>query len=275
MPDVVVLKIGGDVLLDEAQRGGLGQNVKTLVDSGRQVVIVHGAGPQLSALQERLGIPINKVGGRRITDAPTLEVVKYIQAGQVNVDLVSTLTAAGVVALGFAGVSAGVVRAVKRPARVVSGCGEEPVDFGLVGDVASVNTGLIAQLLELGLVPVIASLGADTQGQPYNINADVVAGDVAAALHAESLVLATAIGGIFRDPEDPATRLDQLDEAAARQAIKDQIITGGMIPKVEESLKAMKAGVRSILIANVAEPGGLRRALDAPGALGTMLVGDR
>jgi len=272
---LVVLKIGGDVLLDERQRAGLGQNVKALVDSGRRVIILHGAGPQLSDLQQRLGIPINKVGGRRITDEPTLEVVKYIQAGQVNVDLVTTLSAAGVKALGFAGVSAGVVRAIKRPPRVVSGCGEVPVDFGLVGDVVGVNTELIAAIAELGVVPVIASLGADERGQPYNINADVVAGAVAAALRAEALVLATAIGGIFRDPDDPTSRLTRLSESEARQAIKDEVITGGMIPKVEESLKALHDGVQSILIADVAEPDALCQALAKPGAVGTMLAGDR
>lgn len=268
---LVVLKIGGDVLLEDNQRAGLGSNINDLIASGRQVVVLHGAGPQATELQNRLGIPVNKVGGRRITDAPTLEVMKYAQAGKVSVDIVSTLTAAGVTALGCAGVSAGIVQAVKRPPRVVSGCGDKPVDFGLVGDVEAVNTKLIAQLVQLGVVPVIASLGADTAGQPYNINADVVAGAIATELKAEALILATAIGGIFRDPDDPQTRLTTLNTQQARQAISDGVITGGMIPKVEESLLALQRGVGSILIADVAQPGGLRQALDQLGSAGTLL----
>ncbi len=274
MRDLVLVKIGGDVLLDETQRVGLGKNIRALRDSGRQVVVLHGAGPQATELQNKLGIPVNKVGGRRITDAATLQVMKYAQAGLVSVDVVSTLTAAGVPALGVSGVSAGLVRAVRRPPRVVSGCGDKPVDFGLVGDVTAVNSALVQKLVELDLVPVISSLGADSTGQPYNINADVVAGAMAAPLGAEALVLVTAVGGIFRDLDDPSTRLGKLAESEARQAIVDGVIAGGMIPKVEESLKALHAGVRSILIVDVAEPTAIRDALDAPGTQGTLLVGE-
>jgi len=274
MSDLVLVKVGGDVLLDEVQRLGLGQNICALRDSGRQVVVLHGAGPQATELQNKLGIPVNKVGGRRITDAATLQVMKYAQAGLVSVDLVSTLVAAGVPALGVAGVSAGLVQAVKRPPRVVSGCGDAPVDFGLVGDVTAVNSDLVAKLVALDLVPVISSLGADASGQPYNINADVVAAAMAAPLGAEALVLVTAVGGIFRDLGDPTSRLGQILESEARQAIADGVIAGGMIPKVEESLKAIHAGLGSLLIVDVADPTAIRDALDAPGARGTLLVGD-
>lgn len=271
MNPIVLVKVGGDVLLDAQQRQGLGQNIAALRSSGRQVVVIHGAGPQANALQQRLGIEINKVGGRRITDAATLQVMKFAQAGEVSVDLVSNLVSAGLPALGVAGVSAGLVLAKKRPARIVSGCGPDPVDFGLVGDVVKINSELIQSLLKLDLIPVIASLGADANGQAYNINADVVANAAATALKAESLVLVTAVGGIFKDLHDPASRLSALSPDQARAAIADGTIQGGMIPKVEESLKAMQQGLGSTLIIDVASKDGILQALESPGHAGTLL----
>lgn len=272
MQQIVLVKVGGDILLDPAQRHGLGKNLSALRASGRAVVVIHGAGPQATDLQKRLNLEVKKVGGRRITDAATLQVMKFAQAGEVNVDLVSTLVAAGLPALGLSGVSAGLIRAVKRPARVVSGCGDAPVDFGLVGDVVAINSDLIRSLLNLDLVPVIASLGADAQGQPFNINADVVANAAATALAAEVLVLVTAVGGIFSDLADPSSRLSVLSPTQARAAITDGTIQGGMIPKVEESLLAMEQGLGSTLIVDVKAPDAIRSALQNPGSVGSLLT---
>jgi acetylglutamate kinase len=198
--------------------------------------------------------------------------MKYILAGQVNVDVVSALTQAGVAALGVSGVSASLVRAHRRPPMAVSGGGDGPVDFGLVGDVDSVNTDLLLQLLRLGVVPVVASLGADEAGRVFNINADTVAASVSTQLKAEAMVMVTAVGGVYTDLNRPDSRMARLSKAQAQEAISSDVISGGMIPKVEEGLKALSNGVRAVVIADVGVPNNLCRALDEPGAVGTYLV---
>jgi acetylglutamate kinase len=274
LPRVVVVKIGGEILQDDKQRSGLGLNVRDLARGGRTVVLVHGAGPQTYELQDKLGIPVKKVGGRRIVDGATLDVTKQSLAGQLNVDIVALLTRAGVSALGVAGLSAGLVRARKQAPLLVAGAGDKPIDYGLVGDVESVGSELVARLLELGVVPVIAALGADEQGQVFEVSADAVAASLAAGLVAEALLLISASGGIRREIEHADTRIACMTASEARQAIASSAITGGMIPKVEEGLRALAAGVRSILITDTAEPGALSRALAQPGEIGTWIVAD-
>jgi len=272
MPSVVVVKIGGEILLDDKQRSGFGLNIRDLGRNGWTVVVVHGGGPQTYDLQDKLGIPLKKVGGRRIVDGATLDVTKQSLAGQLNVDIVALLTRAGVSALGVAGVSAGLVRARKQPPQLVAGAGDRPIDFGLVGDVESVDSGLVTRLLELGVVPVIAALGADEQGQVFDVSADAVAASLAAALAAEALLLISPTGGIRREIEHADTRITRMTASEAQQAIASSAITGGMIPKVEEGLRALAAGVHSILITDVAEPGALCQALAQPGTVGTWIV---
>ena len=179
---VSVIKVGGDVLLDSGQREGLAGNVRDLLDSGWQCVILHGGGPQVNMLQKLHGLTPNKVGGRRITGMDDLRVVKQALCGEVNVDLVSALLAARVPAFGCHGASGRLIEAEKRPPMVVSGAGDEPFDFGEVGDVTRINVKLIQGLLELKQVPVIASLGVGDDGRIFNINADTTVAALASAL---------------------------------------------------------------------------------------------
>lgn len=263
---IVVVKVGGDVLLSEPQRTGLAKNVRQLVDDGHNVVIIHGGGPQVTALQEKVGLVAKKVNGRRITSAADLVVVEQAICGEVNVGLVSTLLEAGVRAFGTHGASAGLFLATKRPPQLVNG---DAVDYGEVGDVKSVNADLVRGLCGLGVVPVIGTLGADERGRVFNINADTTAVQLARALKADVLLLVTAVGGVFKDLQDPSTRLGTLTPPQARALIADGTIQGGMIPKVEEALSILDEGVGAVAILNAQDHGAFRSALHGDGARGT------
>ena len=264
---IAVVKLGGDVLVGSALTAAAAEIARARA-AGRRLVVVHGGGPQTTELSRRLGIEPRLVGGRRITDAAALDVVKMVVAGRLNVDLVSALRAAGVPAVGLSG-SSGVVRALRRPPRVVSGSGGAPVDFGLVGDVEGFDRALLDALDAAGQLPVIACLGAGAGGEVLNINADVVASQLAAALGAAALIACTAVGGVRRDKDDPATRLPRLTVAEARAAIASGVVQGGMIPKLEEAFAPLAAGVRAV---HVVAPGEIAASLAAPGSVGTLLV---
>ena len=266
----VVVKLGGDVLAGPALAAVAGEIAKAgAADAGRRLVVVHGGGPQATELSRRLGIEPRIVGGRRVTDEATLDVMKMVVAGKLNVDLCAALRAAGVAAVGLSGTS-GVIRAKKRPPRVVSGGGDAPVDFGFVGDVVGFDVALLETLESAGRVPVIACLGADEAGGALNINADVVASQLAASLSADVLIACTAVGGVRKDKDDPASRLARLTVAEARAAIADGTVQGGMIPKLEEAFAPLEAGVAAV---HIVGPGEIARSLAAPGSAGTLLVG--
>lgn len=245
---LAVIKVGGDILLDDVQRTGLAKNIMGLIEQNWQVVILHGGGPQLSAMQSRCGIEPRKVAGRRITSKEDLVLVKQVLCGQVNVNLVSILQAQGVNAFGCHGASGKLIQAEKRPPTVVSGGGLEPIDFGEVGDVTSINTEVLNSLLAADLVPVIASLGINDNGDIFNINADTTVVQIAREMSAQLLIFVTGIGGIFQDIKNPASRFAQLDSAAARKHIDSGVIVDGMIPKVEEALSLLESGVDTIAI---------------------------
>lgn len=272
MTQTIVAKLGGAVASDAAQLDAIGRDLASLTANGAKVVIVHGGGPQVSAVSRSLGIEPNIVGGRRITDAATLEVVKYVLAGQMNIDFTTAFGRAGLRTVGISGVSSGLVAAVKRPPRVVSGGGDEPIDFGHVGDIVGVNDHLLRTLLDEGYTPVINSVAADSEHRVYNINADIAGTRIAAALNADHLVLLTGgVPGVLRDKDDLQTRIPRLTAAEARQAIADQVIVGGMIPKIEEGLNVLDR-VGALHILGAVEAGDLRQALDAPGTVGTAIV---
>ena len=266
--NLVVVKVGGDVLLDEPQRTGLGRNVKDLVDDGARVVIIHGGGPQVTALQERMGLKAHKIAGRRVTTREDLVVVAQAICGEVNVGLVSTLLAAGVRAVGTHG--AGLVRAAKRPPMEIAGHGL--VDYGEVGDVTHIDASLLRALLDAGAVPVVGTLGADERGRVFNINADTTAVALAKALGADALLLVTAIGGVRRTLDDPSSRVATITPASAQGLIADGTISGGMIPKVEEALSILDEGVGLVAILGAQDEGAFRSALSGDGKQGTRFV---
>ncbi len=262
---------GGEVVQGE-YLGAIAADVAEMRRAGRSVVVVHGGGPQATDLQKRLGQTPQIVAGRRITDAETLDVMKMTVAGKVNVDLCAALLAAGTKPVGLNGASALPVRAVKRPPRVVAGGGPDPRDFGHVGDVTGVNDALIGLLAQNGYVPVVACLGADEAGHVYNINADIVANQLAIKLDAVALLLVTDVPGVMRDIKDPASRIPRITIAEGKKAIEDGVVTKGMIPKLEESFAALKEGVRAVHIVGRLSRGDLSREVAEPGSVGTVLL---
>ncbi len=265
---------------DRASLKSVLEDVGRLVTKGWKLVLCHGGGPQANALQQRLGIPTNKVGGRRITDEDTLYVMKCVLAGAVAVDVVAACAAAGVDAVAISGVSGALVTARRCGPRRVSGGGDELVDFGLVGEVLEIRTGVIEALWQGGYVPVVNSLGIarelesdGARAMVFNINADTVASELAAALGVEHLFLMTSVPGVLRDKDDPSTRIPKLTAREARAAIAQGVIVGGMIPKVEEALTNIAKGIAKIHVLG-AGPGVLEIEAEQPGTCGTVLIRD-
>ena len=266
----VVLKLGGEVVASK-DLPVVASDIATLRKSG-PVVIVHGGGPQATKLQEQLGQKPQKIAGRRVTDAATLDVMKMVVAGWLNVDLCAALLAAGASPVGLHGASGRVIAAEKRPPRVYAGAGPDPIDLGLVGDVTGVNRELLSLLADAGHTPVLACLGAGADGSVFNINADIVATRVAVALGAKSLVLVSDVRGVLRDVADPASRIGRLTVAEGRELIASGVVKEGMIPKLEESFAAIDAGAKQVHIVGKLGPEDLFREVDAPGSVGTVLV---
>lgn len=269
-----VLKFGGDVVADPAKLAAVLQDVAQLTQAGWHFVLCHGGGPQGSALADRLGLPTRKVGGRRVTDDATLQVMKQVLAGEVNVDVTAAALGAGLRAVGVSGVSDALVSAHKRPPIVVSGGGDAPVDFGWVGEIDEIRMDLIAHLWEGGFTPVLNTLAVESSGpsrKVFNINADTVASALAAALKVDHLFLMTGVPGVLGDKDDPSTRIPKLNAADAQKAIAEGVIVGGMIPKVENALARLQDGVGAVHILG-AKGGDLQKEADAPGSCGTVLL---
>lgn len=275
-----VLKFGGDVVADTPKLVAVAGEIAELTQAGWRFVLCHGGNPQANSLSKRLNLEKKQVGGRRITDAATLQVMKQVLAGECNVDVIAAAAARGLDAVGVSGVSAGLVSAVRRPPKVFSGAGPDPVDFGFVGEITEIRPQLIRTLWEGGYTPVMNTLGVgpppddpEAPCQVYNINADTVASALAASLKADHLFLMTGVPGVLRDKDDPSTRIPRLTESEARQAIRDEVIVGGMIPKIEEALKNLALGVGAIHILG-AEAGALTAEAEQPGSRGTVLLAD-
>lgn len=271
----MVIKVGGELLAEKSagELAAIAADVKRLIDEGHRVVLVHGGGPQTTALQEALGQTPQIIGGRRVTDLAALDALLMVVGGKLNVAFVGALRRAGIMAVGLHGVSGGLIRCVRRPPKPVSGSDGQPVDFGYVGDVTGLNEGLIELLLGAGYTPVLACIGGDEEGRPYNINADMVANGVAKGLRAERLLLITNTPGVLADVKDPQSRIAKLTIAEGRRAIESGQVKGGMIPKLEESFEVLEGGeIEQVHILGQLGPGDLARAMAEPGSVGTALL---
>ena len=269
---LILIKVGGGIV-DSPVAAAVAADVATATARGDRVLMVHGGGPQATAMQRRLGQEPNVVAGRRITDAAALDVMKMVVGGQLNINLCAELLAAGCRPVGLHGASSQAIRGTKRPPVVVSGGGPDPIDFGEVGDVQGLNLELLGLLMDAGYTPVLACLAADASGRVLNINADIIANQAAKALGAHHLVLVTGAPGVLRDRDDPASRIATLTIEQARAAIADGTVQGGMIPKLEESMRVLEDGsVRAIHIVGNVAAGQLLREIDEPGAIGTALL---
>ena len=265
-----VVKIGGELASDRPKlAASVGAAVRAFLAAGVRVAVIHGGGPQATELTQKLGLTPKMVGGRRVTDEATLEVMKMTLAGQVSVDVAAAFRLAGVPAVCTTGVSAGLIDARKRPAKVITGAGPDPIDLGLVGDVTGVNTELFERLSGAGVVPVLGSLSGDAEGNVFNINADTVATRVAAKLKAAKLFLVSNVPGVLANKDDLATRLPTLTSAEAKEKIASGVIQGGMIPKVEESLAMLEEGIEAIHIVGIAPAHALLGEAEQAGSFGT------
>ena len=274
---VFVVKVGGRVAARPETLNALVEDVCMLQQVGIKVVLVHGGGPQASELSRQLGLEPQFVAGRRVTDAKTLEVAKMVYGGKLNTDILACFRAHETPAVGLSGVDGNLVAARKRPKKLVAEPGREPVevDYGFVGDIEAVDPKPLETLLAGGFTPVIACLGADAQGQVLNINADSMAEAVARALKAEKLVIVTDVEGLLKDAANPASLVSYTDVEEV-QAFKAQgTLTGGMLPKVEACLSALKGGVRRTHIINGLKLGALQREIFTNSGCGTMIVEKR
>jgi acetylglutamate kinase len=250
LPNRLVIKLGGEIILNRAGLDALAREMALLVSDGTSLVVVHGGGPQADALAARLGHRVRKVAGRRVTDDDALEVAKMVYGGSINLELLAALRRHGARPVGISGVDGGTIIGRRRsPTLIKDPTGvEQVVDFGHVGDIAEVDTTLIDLLTERGYVPVVASLAADREGNLYNVNADTIAQALAVALQADRLVLVTNVSGIMRDPADSSTLIRRCDVWQLRDLITSGVISGGMLPKAQNCIEAIEAGVRAVQI---------------------------
>jgi acetylglutamate kinase len=232
----LVIKYGGAAMEKADLKQQFARDVLLLRLIGIRPVIVHGGGPQIGALMKRLGKEPRFVGGMRVTDPETMEIVEMMLGGKINKEIVGLINVHGNHAVGLSGKDGNLLRARRRLHRMPDG---STADIGLVGDVEAVNGDMIRLLVESGLIPVIAPIGVGANGETYNINADLVAGDVAAALRAEKLIHLTDVQGINGEDGKLISRLTKRD---AERLIKSGVVDGGMLPKVESSIKALEGG---------------------------------
>jgi len=238
--ETIVIKYGGNAMTDERLQRLFAENIVMMKQVGIHPVVVHGGGPQIGSMLERLKLSSEFIDGMRVTDAPTMEVVEMVLGGLVNKQIVSLLSQAGGKAVGLTGRDAGLIEA--KPLKLP---GKPEADLGHVGEVVKIHTAVLHDLKSSNTIPVIAPIGADKNGSPYNINADLVASSVAAALQARRLLLLTNTRGILNKNEELLTGLNPQD---VQNYIDDGTIAGGMLPKVHCALDAVQAGVGSAQI---------------------------
>jgi acetylglutamate kinase len=258
----VVVKYGGAAMKDGSLKADVIRDVVFMACVGIRPVVVHGGGPEINIWLGKLGIEPQFKDGLRVTDAPTMDVVEMVLVGRVNKELVSLINQEGGKAVGLCGKDGNLITA--RPQ------GSEGVGF--VGEVSSIDSGIVKALVKDGYIPVVSSVASDETGQAYNINADTVAGEIAAALGAEKLILLTDTKGILKDYKDPSTLLPKLDIQQARQLIDDGVVAGGMIPKVNCCVRSLAQGVGAAHIIDGRVPHALLLEIFTDLGIGSMLV---
>ena len=259
----VVVKYGGNAMINEKLQQQVMEDLVLLRLVGVQVVLVHGGGPEISAVMKKMGKEPVFVEGLRVTDKETMDIVQMALVGKVNSTLVSLVEKYGGRALGLSGADGLLLEAKQRDPRL-----------GFVGDVTEVHPQPILDLLEKGYIPVVSTLGCDRGGSLYNINGDTAAACIAGALRAERLLLMTDVPGILRDKNDPESLLPDLTVDEARQARADGILAGGMIPKVDCAVQALEAGVENVVILDGRVPHALLLELLTDEGAGTLLRKD-
>jgi acetylglutamate kinase len=259
---VIVVKYGGAAMEKVGLASSFAEDVALLKHAGIRVVVVHGGGPQVTQIQAKLGIETTFVDGLRVTDAETLDIATMVLAGKLNTTVVAGLVASGVPAVGLSGVDGGLLL-VRRQASP---------DLGFVGEVVRVNVDVVDTLLDKRFVPVVASIALDEAGQAYNVNADVVASEIAIALGAEKLVFISDIPGLIGPSGDLLSELGAADCAALMS--RDGVVEGGMIPKLSSAVRALETGVGRVHLVDGRVEHSLVLELFTPEGVGTMITPD-
>ncbi|WP_433608424.1 acetylglutamate kinase [Dactylosporangium sp. CA-139114] len=263
----VVVKYGGNAMVDNELKRAFAADMVFLRHVGLKPVVVHGGGPQISAMLKRLGIASEFKGGLRVTTPETADVVRMVLVGQVGRELVGLINEHGPHAVGMSGEDAGLFTAVRRPA-IVDG---SPVDIGQVGDVERVNISAVADLIAAGRIPVVSTVAPDSDGVLHNLNADTAAGALAIALQARKLVVLTDVEGLYRNYPDPSSLISQLTADELAELLPT--LEAGMVPKMEACLRAVKGGVPAAHIVDGRVPHSLLLEVFTSEGFGTMVVG--
>jgi acetylglutamate kinase len=270
-----VVKLSGQVTENPAAMLSLAEEIALFHQVGFHTVLVHGGGKQLTELAEKLGVPQNIINGRRVTNKETLEIAKMVFAGKINTDILLVLRRLGVPTVGLSGLDGNIIHARRREIQRIINHEtgrEELIDYGHVGDVVEVDVQLLRLLLNRGYVPVISSLGADDQGELYNINADTIAAEIAVHLQAEKLILLTNVDGIYRDIKEPNNKISHLTLTEAEELVHSGQVEAGMIPKLTAIISLLQRGVKSAHIINGLRRNALLKEVFTDEGSGTMIV---
>lgn len=269
----VVIKYGGHAMINDELKQAVINDVILMKLIGLNPVIVHGGGPEITDMLARLEIPSRFVGGSRVTDAATMEIVEMVLVGKINKEIVALINRHGGKAVGLSGKDGNLIQAVKKMGKSIDASGNEQTqDIGFVGDVNKINPEIIQTIISEGYIPVVAPVGVGTEGESYNINADYVAGEVAAALGAAKLILLTDVEGIFEDYSNKESLISELKLNQVADLITKGVISGGMIPKVECCVQAIEAGVTTTHILDGRIPHSILLEIFTDKGIGTMVV---
>ncbi len=268
----IVIKYGGNAMINDDLKEKVMQDVALMKYVGIKVVIVHGGGPEITQFLKKVGKESSFVSGLRVTDEETVEIAEMVLDGKINSEIVMLLNRRGLRAVGLSGKDAGLIQAEKKLATVYEQGDKVKVDIGYVGKTKKVDTRILEDLISRNYVPVIAPIGVGDDGESYNINADYVAADIAGALHAEKLLLLTDTDGVYKNFEDKETFISTLKADDAREFIKEGIISGGMIPKVEACLRALKTGANKAHIIDGRLPHSIILELFTAAGIGTQVI---
>ena len=260
---IVVVKYGGNAMVSEQLREQVMEDMVLLWLVGVKVVLVHGGGPEITDMMNRLGKKPKFIDGLRVTDQETVDIAQMVLAGKVNKTLVKLLEVKGGKAMGISGMDGGLIEARMR----------NP-DLGFVGSITGVNIEPVMDLLEKGYIPVISTLGCDSEGNTYNINGDTAAACIAGALHAERLIMMTDIAGVLKDKDDPTTLIREMTISEAVKLFEENVIAGGMIPKVECCIDAIHRGVERVIIMDGRVPHSILMEILTDEGAGTMVTAD-
>lgn len=260
---VVVVKYGGNAMINEQLKQQVMEDIVLLWLIGVKIVLVHGGGPEISELMDKLGKKPTFVDGLRVTDKETMDIVQMVLAGKVNKTLVTLLESKGGKAMGISGMDGRLIEAKEKNKKL-----------GYVGSITNINIQPVVDLIENGYIPVISTVGCDKKGNTYNINGDTAASHIAGALGAESLIMMTDIAGILREKDDPSTLIPEISISDASKLQEEGVISGGMIPKVECCVEAINKGVKKVFIMDGRVPHSILMEILTDEGAGTMVTGE-